>query len=161
MKTAANIVAILLGVIFILFGLNFWLHFIPIPHSDVDTAKNAFVGEMYKSGYLSLVKALEVIGGLLLVLPRVRNWGLVIIGAIVFNIACIQYFLTKDGLKDPVVIFAILACFFLAYVGRQGFCCLACCGSGCCGANCCKSSAEGAGSCCASESSSGCCGEKK
>ena len=160
MKTTANIVAILLGAIFIVFGLNFWLHFIAIPQPPEGTPAANFIGAMYGSGYLALVKVLEVIGGLLLVLPRVRNWGLVIIGAIVFNIACIHQFML-GGLKDPLVIFSILACLFLAYVGRQGFCCLACCGSGCCGANCCKSSSEASASCCASESSSGCCGEKK
>ena len=89
-----------------------------------------------------------------------RTLGLVVIGAIVFNIACIHQFLLPApyaGIKDPVLIFAILACLFLTYdVWKK------CCGCACCSASsCCGGSASSAGSCCSSEPSSGCCGDKK
>jgi hypothetical protein len=150
MKIVSHIVAALLGLIFVVFGLNFWLHFIPIPPAPEGTPAAAFLGAMYTSGYLGFVKAFEIIGGALLFAPRTRNWGLIIIGPIVLNIAAIHHFLFA-GIKDPTVIFCILAVLFLAYVGRKGFCCLACCGSSCCGDQCCGSSEGKEGGCCSSK----------
>jgi|GEM_PF-157858 len=156
MKLAANIVACLLGAIFIVFGLNFFFNFIAIPHPPEGSPAAAFIGAMYSTGYLKLVKILEIAGGLLLVLPRLRCLGLIIIGAIVFNIACIHQFMF-GGLKDPTVIFAILACLFLAYDAWKK-----CCGCGCCASCTCGCQSSGStGSCCSTESGSGCCGEKK
>jgi uncharacterized membrane protein YphA (DoxX/SURF4 family) len=154
MKTLSNIVGIALGVLFIVAGLNFWGQWeiinksMPVPPEGI----KPFVNIMYGSGYLAFVKILEIAGGVLLLLPRLRNWGLVIIGAIVVNLACIHQFL-GGAIKDPVVIFAIAAVLYLAYAGRRGFCCLACCGSGCCakdGDSCCSTS-SGSSSCCSSD----------
>jgi hypothetical protein len=144
MKLTANIVAVLLGAVFVVFGLNFFLNFIATPMPPEGSPAAAFIGAMYSTGYLKVVKILEVVGGLLLVLPRLRNLGLVVIGAIVFNIACIHQFML-GGIKDPVVIFSILACAFLTYVACKG-----CCASSCSESECCGESA-----------SSGCCGDKK
>jgi putative oxidoreductase len=147
MKTLSTIVATLLGLMFVVFGLNFFLHFMPVPPPS-----GPFLTSMNESGYMSFVKVLEVLGGILLLLPRLRNWGLVIIGAVVVNIACVHQFFF-GGIKDPIVIFAIAAVLFLAYAGRRGFCCLACCGSGCCakdGDSCCSTS-SGSSSCCSSD----------
>jgi len=146
MKLAANIVAALLGLVFIVFGLNFFFPFITIPHPPEGSPAAAFIGAMYSTGYLKLVKVLEILGGVLLVLPRLRNLGLIVIGAIVFNIACIHQFM-NGGIKDPIVIFSILACLFLTYASWKG----------CCGSSCCSESA-----CCGESASkdSGCCGGK-
>ena len=157
MKTLSNIVGIILGLFFVVSGLNFWFHFFPVPQPPDGTPAAAFIGAMYTSGYLTFVKVLETLGGLLLLLPRLRNWGLVIVGAVVVNIACFHQFFF-GGIKDPVVIASIVAVLFLTYVGRRGFCCLACCGSGCCGASCCGDSDKG---CCETEKKSSCCSSDK
>ena len=161
MKLITNIVAILVGLAFIAFGLNFWLHFLPTPPPPpAGTPAANFLGALYGSGYLGFIKGFEVLGGFLLLLPRVRNWGLVIVGAVLVNIAATHHFFF-GGLKDPTVIGLIVASLFLLYAGRRGFCCLACCGSGCCGSGCCGSSGQSEG-CCSTEkpASSGCCGGK-
>ena len=152
MKTLSSIVATLLGLMFVVFGLNFFLQFIAIPSPAEGTPAAAFLGAMYGSGYLKFVKVLEILGGVLLLLPRLRNWGLVIIGAIVVNIASFHLFFF-GGISDKYVIFAIAAVLFLAYVGRRGFCCLACCGSGCC--------AKEGDSCCSTSTGSSCCSSDK
>ena len=157
MKTLSNIVGVALGLFFVVSGLNFWFHFFAVPQPPEGTPAFAFIGAMYGSGYLTFVKVLEVLGGALLLLPRLRNWGLVIVGAVLVNIACFHQFFF-GGIKDPAVISAIVAVLFLTYTGRRGFCCLACCGSGCCGASCCG---EGDKSCCQTESKSSCCPSDK
>lgn len=157
MKTLSKIVGIVLGLFFVVSGLNFWCHFFAVPQAPVGTPAAAFIGAMYTSGYLTFVKVLEVLGGALLLLPRLRNWGLVIVGAVVVNIAAFHQFFF-GGIKDPVVIACIVAVLFLAYVGRRGFCCLACCGSGCCGSSCCG---EGDKGCCETDKGSSCCSSDK
>jgi uncharacterized membrane protein YphA (DoxX/SURF4 family) len=160
MKLLTNIVGALLGLFFVYAGLNFFFHFSPTPPFPSKDAE-AFVMVMINTGYFKFVKILEIVGGLLLIVPCLRNWGLVVTGAITVNIACYHQFLDPKGIKDPAVIGMIVATLFLAWAGRKGFCCLACCGSGCCGAGCCGSG-KSEGACCSAEKSesSGCCGGK-
>lgn len=173
MKTASKIVAILLGLVFVVFGLNFWLKFIPVPPPPEGSAAAAFIGAMYGSGYLAVVKAIEVLGGLALLCGCTRRLGIVLIGAVTFNIAVFHVvFFGWGSLADPVVAFAIAAVLFLTFAHRL-CCCLAgrgCCskdgsGCGCSGCNCCASGSCGTGSessaCCSTQPSdkkSGGCG---
>ena len=155
MKLLTNIVGALLGLFFVYAGLNFFFQWQAAPVPPAGTPAANFIGAMYGSGYLKFVKILEIVGGLLLVVPCLRNWGLVVTGAITVNIACFHQFFF-GGIKDPTVIGMIVATVFLAWAGRKGFCCLACSGSGCC------ASGKSEGSCCSAEKSesSGCCGGK-
>jgi uncharacterized membrane protein YphA (DoxX/SURF4 family) len=161
MKIITNIVAALLGLFFVYAGLNFFFQWQVPPSPPAGSPAANFIGAMYGSGYLKFVKILEVIGGLLLLVPCLRNWGLVVTGAIAVNIACFHQFFF-GGIKDPAVIGMIAATVFLAWAGRRGFCCLACCGSGRCGCGCCGAGkTEGScGSTQKSETSGGCCGGK-
>ena len=112
---------------------------------------------MYGSGYLTLVKVLEIVGGVLLILPRTRVWGLILVGAILFNIAAVhQFFL--GGLKDPTVIGLIVLALIVTWSRRCALCCVNTCGcsSGCgCGTS-------GGCACGSSDkpASTGCCGGK-
>jgi hypothetical protein len=154
MKKLSNLIALVLGLIFIVFGINFWAQFITVPFPPKDSPAAAFLGAMFSSGYLAFVKVFEVLGGLLLIFPKTRNYGLIIIGAILVNIVAFHVFLA-GGLRDPLVFLCIIAYSILLYVARCGFCCLACCGSN---STCCQ---EG-GSCSGEGQKSSCCsGEKK
>ena len=161
MKKLANIVAILLGVAFIIFGLSFFVPAIksvlPAPSApaspEAAELTKAYFTAMTGTSYLAIIKVLEVVGGLLLLSTCTRGWGVALIGAITFNIVLVNVLLKQ--VYDPVVIALTIAVLFLAFVGRQGFRCLACCGSGSCGAGCCNKD----GSCGTSEKKSGgCCG---
>ena len=155
MKKLPCIAALLLGLAFIAFGLNFWLHFLP---SKGAPAPESFVGLMYGSGYLAVIKALEVLGGVLLILPRTRVLGLFLVGAILFNIACVHQFFF-GGLKDPTVIGLIVLTLIVAWSKRYALCCVNTCGCG--PAGCCNKDGQ-SGGCCSTEkpASSGCCGGK-
>jgi hypothetical protein len=95
----------------------------------------------------------------LLLCACTRGWGVALIGAITFNIVLVNVLLKQ--VYDPVVIILTLAVLFLAWIGRKGFSCLACCGSGECLGTCGCCNKEG-GSCGSSEkpASTGCCGGK-
>jgi hypothetical protein len=167
MKKVSNIVAILLGVAFIIFGLSFFVPAIksvlPAPSApsspEAATLTKAYFTAMTGTSYLAIIKALEVIGGLMLLCACSRGWGVALIGAITFNIVLVNVLIKQ--VYDPVVIILTLAVLFLAWVGRKGFCCLACCGSGECLGTCGCCNKEG-GSCGSSQkpASTGCCGGK-
>jgi uncharacterized membrane protein YphA (DoxX/SURF4 family) len=118
MKLASTIARLLLGVIFVVFSLNFWLHFIPVPPPAEGSLAAGFMGAIYASGYLTVVKVLELTGGLLLLSGRYVNLALAFLGPIVVNIALFHIFLAKGGYPLPALM-GVLA--LVALAGRQDF----------------------------------------
>jgi putative oxidoreductase len=122
MKHAPAIAGGLLGLIFVVFGLNFFLKFIPIPSPPEGSHPAMFLGAMYMTGYLAFVKVLEVLGGVLVAIPKTRNIGLLVLGPVIVNILAFQIFLTKGaGLADPVVILITILPLYLLWTARKSF----------------------------------------
>ena len=111
----------LLGLLFIVFGLNFFLKFIPMPSPPADSAAAAFMGAMYSTGFLTLVKVLEIIGGALVAIPKTRNFGLLILGPIVINILAFNTFIAPGGLTQPPVILVAVLSAFLLWSAKDSF----------------------------------------
>ena len=110
MKIAIIIVRILLGLMFVVFGSNGFLHFIPTP--PMHGPSGDFIGAMAGSGYLQVVAALQVIGGALLLLGRYIPLGLTLLGPIIVNIVLFHVFLDRNGLPMALLV-AALALFLL------------------------------------------------
>jgi putative oxidoreductase len=106
MKIADLIARILLGILFFVFGLNVFLHFIPM-------------GALFSSGYLYAIKVFEIVGGLLLLIGRYVPLGLTLVGPVIVNILFYDIFLDRSGLAFGLVI-AILALVVL-YHRRAAF----------------------------------------
>lgn len=124
MKLASHIAAALLGLAFIVFGLNFFFNFIPMPAdpSPADAPHKMFMGAMFATGYLKFVKILEIVGGLLVIIPQVRNLGLLVLGPIIVNILAFHLFLTKGaGLTDPPILVICLLSAFLLFTERKAW----------------------------------------
>jgi len=117
MKLLPTLASVLLGLAFITFGANFFLNFIPMPAdpSPADAPHKLFMGAMFPTGYLTFVKVLEILGGVLVALPKTRNIGLLVLGPIVVNILAFHIFLTKGAglFEPPVVAIALLSAFVL------------------------------------------------
>jgi uncharacterized membrane protein YphA (DoxX/SURF4 family) len=109
---------ILLGLIFFVFGLNFFLHFIPTP--PMAGPAGAFAGAMFATGYLFvLVKVVEVASGLLLLAGRFVPLALALLAPIVVNIVFFHAFLAPSGIALPLVVLALEL--FLAWSYRDVF----------------------------------------
>lgn len=119
MKYAILIARVLLALIFVVFGLNFWLNFIPMPPPPKDTPVGLFFAAFYPTGYLAAIKALEVLGGLLVASGRFLNFGLLILGPIILNILFFDIFLAKAF--NPVSTLAAVLSLFLLYANRDRF----------------------------------------
>lgn len=88
MKTATFIARNLLGLIFLVFGLNGFYTFIPVP------VFHPFMEIMVESGFIYIEKAIEVAGGILLLLNRYMLAAILILGPVIMNI--LMYHLLID-----------------------------------------------------------------
>lgn len=120
MKLATTIVRVLLGLAFILFGLM-GLGVIPmgeVPKLEGDAG--AFMGALANSHYFLGIAAVEVIGGLLLVISgRLAPLGLLFVGPVIVNIVFYHAFMHPAG-SGPAVVVSVLA-LFLLYCYRNAF----------------------------------------
>lgn len=106
-----------LGLIYTLFGLNFFLHFIPTPPS-MGGAADAFVGGLFQSGYFfPMLKGLEVILGVLLLVGLFVPLSLTILMPISLNILLFHAFLTPGQSGMGIVI--VLLHLYLAWMYRE------------------------------------------
>ena len=110
MKTATTIARIFLGLIFVVFGVNAFLHFLPMPPMKGLSAQ--FMGALFQSHYLYAIKCFEISGGLLLLLGRYIPLGLTLLGPVIVNILFFHIFLDATGLPLALIISA-LALFLL------------------------------------------------
>ena len=120
MKIATLVARFLLAAIFIVFSLNFWLKFIPMPPPPpADSTVGMFMGALFPTGYLAAVKVLELLGGLLVASGRFTCIGLLILGPIILNILFFDVFLAKAF--NPVSTLAAALALFLLWANRERF----------------------------------------
>lgn len=125
MKHLPNIAGCLLGLAFVIFGLNHFLHFLEVPKPPEGSPPYLFFGAIGPTGYLSFIKIFEILGGIAVAIPKTRNIGLLLLGPIVINILAFQVFLANGaGLLDPPVIIVTALSAYLLWVGRNKFCAL-------------------------------------
>ena len=119
MKTKVTLAArLLLGVIFLVFGANGFLHFLPQPPMSGPPAE--FAGALMATGYMfPLIKGTEVVAGALLLSGRLVPLALTLLAPVVVNIFAFHLFLAPSGLALPVVIVALGL--FLAWSYRSAF----------------------------------------
>jgi uncharacterized membrane protein YphA (DoxX/SURF4 family) len=107
---------VVLGLIFFVFGLNFFFHFIPQPPPQGPAG--AFAGAMFATGYLFVVlKVVEVASGALLLAGRFVPLALAVLAPIVINIVLFHAFLAPAGLPLAIVVLALEL--FLAWSHRS------------------------------------------
>jgi len=117
MKIAALIARILLGLVFFVFGLNGFLHFIPAQLPSGMAGQ--FVLALFQSHYYVVIFAVQLLGGVLLLVNRYVPFALTILGAVIVNILCYHLFLFRTGSGTACVVAILWA--FLAYRYRQAF----------------------------------------
>jgi putative oxidoreductase len=96
MKIASITARYLLGLIFLTFGLNGFLHFIPMPPPTGVAAQ--FFGALFVSRFYMVVFALQILPAILLLANRYVPLALTILAAVIFNILCFHIFMAPAGL---------------------------------------------------------------
>jgi putative oxidoreductase len=118
MKIATTIARSLLGLIFVVFGLNMFLQFIHMPPPPEGPA-GEFMTALFVSHYVYVVGALQVVGGLLLFTGRWTPLGLALVGPVIVNIVCFHALMAPAGL--PMAIVVSLLALFLLWRYREHF----------------------------------------
>jgi putative oxidoreductase len=107
--------------IYVVFGLNAFLGFIPLPPPAGDAG--TFLGILFTSGYLIAVKVLEIGGGALLlasiVLNRFAPLAVTILTPISVNIFLFHALLAPEGMPMAIALVAFSA--FLVYAYKDNF----------------------------------------
>ena len=111
MKILTIIVRILLGLIFVFFGSNAFLHFLPMPPLPQGVT-GEYLHAFFASGYVYVIGGFQVIGGLLLLIGRFVPLGLTILGAIIVNIWAFHLLMAPEGLP-PAVVVTVLELFLI------------------------------------------------
>ena len=118
MKYVIVIVRVLLGLVFVVFGSNAFLKFMPMP--ELQGQAGAFITALIGSGYMYVIAVLQVLGGLCLLLgARFVPLGLTLLGPIIVNIVLYHVFLDPSGMPTALVISALAL--FLLWVYRFKF----------------------------------------
>jgi putative oxidoreductase len=118
-KTTVLIARILLGLIYFVFGLNFFLHFIPQGSSPTGNA-GAFVGGLFQSGYLfPLIKVIEVVCGALLLFGRYIPLVLIVLMPISINIFLFHTILLPGAAPVTISFLIIISQLYLAWCYRS------------------------------------------
>lgn len=107
-----NTPSFFLALVFIVFGSNYFLQFIPMqsPAGDAGT----FLGLLFSTKYLLVVKVLEILIGLLLIFPKTRALALLLIAPIVVNILLFELLIAKmPGIGILLLVVNVIAIYQL------------------------------------------------
>src|ERR1700752_1661332 len=99
----STIARYLLGLIFLTFGLNGFLHFIPLP-PPTGAAAAQFFGSLFVSRFYVVIFLLQIVPAVLLLANRYVPWALTILGAVIVNILCFHIFMAPAGLPLAVAV---------------------------------------------------------
>jgi putative oxidoreductase len=111
MKILTIIARVLLGLIFVFFGSNGLLHFLPMPPLPQGVT-GEFLHSFFASGYVYVISAFQLIAGLLLLIGKFVPLGLTILAAIIINIWTFHLLMAPAGLP-PAVVVTILELFLV------------------------------------------------
>jgi putative oxidoreductase len=118
MKVLTIIARTFLGLIFVFFGSNGLLHFLPMPPLPQGVA-GEYLHSFFASGYVYVISAFQLIAGLLLLIGKFVPLGLTILGAIIVNIWAFHLLMAPEGLP-PAVVVSVLE-LFLVWSYRDRF----------------------------------------
>ena len=118
MKIVVLIARLLLGLTFVVFGLNGFLNFLSMGPMPSGLA-GQFIGALFQSHYYYVVAGLQVIGGVLFLANRFVPLALVLLGPIIVNILLYHVFLNPAGIA--LAIFVTILWLIVFYGHRQYF----------------------------------------
>ena len=107
MKIASTIARYLLALVFIVFGSNGFLHFIPQPKQPPSELAGQYFTVMATSHYLVFVFALQLIAGVLFLFRRTVPLALIVAGPLIVNILLFHVLMDPRGIVPGLVVTAL------------------------------------------------------
>lgn len=106
MKIVKFIVCLLFGLMFINAGLNKFLNYMPVPELT-EVQQKTFGAFMQITWLMPLVAIVEIVGGILFIIPKTRALGAIVILPVMVGILVHHVFLDPSAVAMAVVLAAI------------------------------------------------------
>jgi putative oxidoreductase len=122
MKYLPTIAGIVLGLCFLAASIPVLFNLMHMPALPEGTPVAHFMAAFGPTGYIKFVKMFEFVGGLLVMIPRLRNIGLLLLGPVIVNIIAFHV-LVEDPrhLMNPMLDLIIICALFLLWNARKKF----------------------------------------
>ncbi|MBT32481.1 MAG: DoxX family protein [Thalassobius sp.] len=102
------VVCLLFGLMFINAGLNKFLNYMPMPEEMPENVMRDFNALAELSWLMPLIALGEILGGILMIIPKLRAFGAIVIFPIMMGILLFNLFEAQSGLPIAIVLFAIM-----------------------------------------------------
>jgi putative oxidoreductase len=113
-KIAATAARYLMGLIFLVFGLNKFLNF--IPSAPLHGVGGAFIGAMMVTKYFMVVGVFEGVSGLLLLFNRYVPLAVAMLAPVLVNILFVNFSMAPQGFPATLV---VTVCWVLVYLRHR------------------------------------------
>jgi len=114
MTKTKNILSVIYGLFLLIFGLNGFLNFLPLP--EMTEEAGAFAGSLAQTGYIfPIVGSLQIIVGILLTVNKFRPLALIVIFPIMLNAFLLHLFLDPAGVAGSLVAIILNVFLFIAH----------------------------------------------
>ena len=111
MRAISAIARYLAGVVFLVFGLNGFLNFIPMPPPAGIAGQ--FMGTLYASHYLWVIFAFQLVAGVLLLANRYVPLALAMLAPVIVNILSFHFLMAPSGLPLALFVAVLWAVIFV------------------------------------------------
>lgn len=118
-KVILNILSVLFGLLFVNAGLNKFLNYMPVPSDLPQAIIDDSKALMEIEWLLPLIACAEILGGLLIIFPKTRALGVLIVFPIAVGILLTHIFVAPSGLPIAIAIWAIMI--WIIYENRHKY----------------------------------------
>jgi hypothetical protein len=113
---------IVLGLCFVAASVPVLFNLITMPKLPEGTPAAHFMAAFVPTGYVKFVKLFEFAGGLIVMIPRLRNVGLLLLGPVIVNIIAFHALVdAPKHLLNPMLDIIIVCALFLLWDARKKF----------------------------------------
>jgi putative oxidoreductase len=118
MHRVALVIRLLLGLVFLVFGLNGFFHFLPQPNMPQRAID--FFSALGNTGYMpQLIFTTQIVGGALLLINCFVPLALALLAPVIVNIILFHIYLAPSGL--PIAIVVLVLELYLAFAYRKSY----------------------------------------
>lgn len=113
---------VLLGLCFLAASVPVLFNLVAIPNLPEGTPAAHFMAAFVPTGYVKFVKLFELVGGILVMIPRLRNIGLLLLGPVIVNIIAFHVLVDDwHHLLNPMMGVIVLCALYLLGKARAKF----------------------------------------
>jgi len=120
------IAGVVLGLCFLMASVPILFNLMKMPEMPTDTPAGHFMAAFGPTGYVKFVKTFEFTGALLVMIPRLRNLGLLLLGPVIVNILAFHTLISDPhmflDLQHMWMLYVIVLCaLYLLWNARAKF----------------------------------------